>query len=1043
MRVDEIRVGQLIGPVLVDVEGSFTGDDETFEVEFPRRGGVGRLLLVHGGRPHAVVSVGTDSQTLGRLADTAAPTVAWASRVDEHTALVKVRVLDAEITVGVQAIHVPEQAVVDLLAHLGADSLQDPKVDDEFVLPDTGSGPRFVIASSPSIDGIEVVGRTCRLRVDSSSGLRVVGISSGSRTAGQETLRLARGTIYLSSAPPVDSAILGALSASTAPLFDLWETYSRLELEAAKDRAGKIGQARHGRPEYRHDLVILPVRAPEDAEFLRELSRERSGTELEIVPQHVGFDANTRTLDRFIGVLEHVDVAGKAITVRRRRDQTGAISNDGLIRPYLGGAAIQAMRRQAVHDRLQRGDHEIDALGYLLREERPPTSRKGKHRPAISDAVREVIPGVITPAQQRAIDVAINTPDVAIIQGPPGTGKSQVIAAIQQRLAELAPNGASRLILLTSVQHDAVDLVAARTSIFGLPARRIAQRRSDIESPIETWRQERLAALRRFNETREHSALSRWLSDILDVYERTPYTPATAADLLEEVVDRCGGEIDVELCKQMEQRAESLRLQRNRSRLAADLKVVRGLRTTDKGHDDDGPQQAERVLRRRLSTIEGWDTEAAPLLERVAAGICDLEGTARVQSMLLDELLRTETIGGAVLADEQTRALLSEARAQVAGSRDRPLTPEEAVDLFMLDLELDEYGVEQAIGAYTAVWASTCQGSATLFVGDLDAGRTARAFPVVIVDEAARANPLDLLIPMVQAGERVILVGDHRQLPQLVDDSLQQQVGDRHRDYDASLLRDSLFHRLFRHLEQLEAESGTARAVTLDVQFRMHPVLGDFVSRVFYEPHGEGFRSGRPAEDFDHGLERFQGKVAAWIDVPSKSGQPVRSGTSFVRQVEAKVAAELAAEILAEAPNLTVGIITFYSAQQERILEELADYGITELSEDGMSITEPYRMLETDSGQRAERLRVGTVDSFQGKEFDVVILSMVRSGPARPGAIVRDTFGFLTSENRTCVALSRQRRLLLVVGDRGLADLPDADRVRGLAELAELCGEPQ
>jgi hypothetical protein len=1044
MRAEELRIGRLIGPVVVDIEGAFSGEDDSFEVDFPRRGAGGRLVLVQDGRPHAVVSVGMDAQVLERLAGSTAPTVSWASRIDEHTALVEVRVLDGELVTGMQVFSIADEVAEELLTWLGVDYLADDAVIEEFVLPDAGSGERHIISSSTSTDEIEIVGRTCRLRVDTTAGLRVIGFVPSALAAGHEMLRLARGGIELTDGDPVDSPLLGSLATSTAPLFELWETYNRLELEAAQDRAAQIGQARHGKPDYRDDdLVILPIRAAEDAEFLKELSRERSGTEVEIIPSSATFDADTRSLNRFVGTVEHVDVAGKTISVRPRRDRPGVITADGLLRPYLGGAAAQAKRREAVFSRLQCSDHGIESLGYLLREERPLTTPKPKHRPAITDAVRKIIPGTITPAQQRAIDVAINTPDIALIQGPPGTGKSQVIAAIQQRLAELAPGEKARLILLTSVQHDAVDLVAARTNIFGLPARRVAPRRSDVESPIEKWRQERLAALRRYNSTRERSLLSRWLGDVLDVYERTPYTPASAADLLEEVVDRCGGELDAALRERMEKRAESLRLQRNRSRLAADLRAVRGLRTTAEGHDDDGPRQAERLLRRRLTTIEGWNHLVAPVLERVADGASDLETIARIRSLLLDELLRSETIGGAALADEQTRLLLTEAKAKVAGSRDLPLTPEEAVDLFMLDLELDEYGVEQAISGYTAVWASTCQGSATLFVGDLSSNQTAIPFPIVIVDEAARANPLDLLIPMVQAGERIILVGDHRQLPQLVDDALQKRVGEEHTDQDAALLEDSLFHRLFRHLERLEAETGIPRAVSLDVQFRMHPTLGDFVSKVFYEPHGEGFRSGRSADDFDHGISRFRGQVAAWVDVPAALGPPKRSGTSLFRPAEAKTVAHIAAEILSEAPDLSVGIITFYAAQQERILEELADFGITELSEDGISIAAPYRMLETASGRREERLRVGTVDSFQGKEFDAVILSMVRSGAPRAGATVRETFGFLTSENRTCVALSRQRRLLVVVGDRRLADLPNAEHVRGLVELADLCGAPQ
>lgn len=1043
MRAEQVQVGQLLGPVFIDVEGTFAGEDETFEVEFPRRGAGGRTLLVHGGRPHPVVSFGSHSLELERLADAAAPTLSWAQRVDEHTALVEVRIFDAELSLGPQVVSVPAEVAEQLFEHLDSSTLDDPALLDEFVLPDLGSGSRVILGSGAAADEIHLVGRTSRLRLDTTDGLRAVELIRHTRRARGESLRIARGTFSLVDRAPVDSPLLGALATATAPMFDLWQTYNDLELAAAETRASEIGQARHGRPDYRDDLVILPIRAAEDADFLTELSRERSHTEVEIVPAEVGFEGGALAIERFIGTVEHVDTVGKTITVRQRKDRRGVITTDGLVRPHLGGAAVQAARRQAVYDRLRAGDHAIAALGPILREQRPPTTARVKHRAAVTDAVRKVVPGPITPAQQRAIDIAINTPDIALIQGPPGTGKSQVIAAIEQRLAELAPRGSARLILLTSVQHDAVDLVAARTNIFGLPARRIAPRRSDIDSPIARWRKERIAALRRYNETRQGSRLSRWLDDVLDVYDQTPSTPAAAADLLEEVVDRCGSELDVDLRTRMNDRAQALRIRRNRSRLAADLRAARGLRITPEGHADDGPQQAQRVLRRPLTTVEGWADRIVPVLERVADGTeTDLSKVADLRSALVDGLLHTEVIGGATLADQQTRDLLAAARAQVAASRDRPITPEEAVDLFMLDLELDDFGVERTIAEYTAVWASTCQGSATLFVGDFGSDRSLPPFPTVVVDEAARANPLDLLIPMVQAGERIILVGDHRQLPQLVDETLRYRVGEQSRSTDASLLDQTLFERLFRHLERLEAETGTPRAVTLDVQFRMHPALGAFVSRVFYEPYGEGFTSGRPASEFEHGISRFGDRVAAWVDVPTHLGRPTRRGTSLCRSVEARAVADLAAGILEEAPHLSVGVITFYAAQQELILEELAAYGITELSEDGVSITEPYRALETASGRREERLRVGTVDSFQGKEFDVVVLSMVRTGRASAGASDADMFGFLTSENRTCVALSRQKRLLIVVGDRSIVDLPHVEQVRGLLELAELCGAP-
>jgi len=66
-------------------------------------------------------------------------------------------------------------------------------------------------------------------------------------------------------------------------------------------------------------------------------------------------------------------------------------------------------------------------------------------------------------------------------------------------------------------------------------------------------------------------------------------------------------------------------------------------------------------------------------------------------------------------------------------------------------------------------------------------------------------------------------------------------------------------------------------------------------------------------------------------------------------------------------------------------------------------------------GHLKERIRVGTVDAFQGKEFDVVFLSMTRSNdlPITDNRSLRRKFGHLMLENRLCVAMSRQQRLLI------------------------------
>src|ERR1035441_10194189 len=67
------------------------------------------------------------------------------------------------------------------------------------------------------------------------------------------------------------------------------------------------------------------------------------------------------------------------------------------------------------------------------------------------------------------------------------------------------------------------------------------------------------------------------------------------------------------------------------------------------------------------------------------------------------------------------------------------------------------------------------------------------------------------------------------------------------------------------------------------------------------------------------------------------------------------------------------------------------------------------------------RVRIGSVDGFQGREFDVVFLSTTRSSrSSRAGAQGPNRFGFLVLPNRLCVAMSRQRKLLVAVGDAAM-----------------------
>jgi superfamily I DNA and/or RNA helicase len=147
-------------------------------------------------------------------------------------------------------------------------------------------------------------------------------------------------------------------------------------------------------------------------------------------------------------------------------------------------------------------------------------------------------------------------------------------------------------------------------------------------------------------------------------------------------------------------------------------------------------------------------------------------------------------------------------------------------------------------------------------------------------------------------------------------------------------------------------------------------------------------------------------------------------------------------------PNLTFGVITFYRAQVREIEDALCNEGVAERNDEGnFQVSRQWEEGRADSGKLIERLRIGTVDSFQGKEFDVVFLSMTRSNDivARETKQYQQKYGFLLLENRLCVAMSRQQRLLIVVGDLGMvkseAQKPETERfaMREFIDFYQLC----
>ena len=358
-------------------------------------------------------------------------------------------------------------------------------------------------------------------------------------------------------------------------------------------------------------------------------------------------------------------------------------------------------------------------------------------------------------------------------------------------------------------------------------------------------------------------------------------------------------------------------------------------------------------------------------------------------------------------------------------------------------LENDPEGIRETVRHYSMVLAATCQQSVSRPMADAKSGEDT-VFRTVIVDEAARSNPLDLLIPMSLAERRIILVGDHRQLPHLLEPDIEREIERSAQEETRSALQQSLFEKLFTELHKREKSDGVKRTVTLNTQYRMHPLLGQFVSEQFYEPYGEGFSSPRIEEEFAHEVSlkngiSLAGKVAAWIDVPHNL-ESESNDRSKRRPVEARRVAQEAYVVVSQHPELSVGVITFYAAQRDEILSSMSNDLTESDNEGGFRVRDQWH--QTRDGR--ERLRIGTVDAFQGKEFDIVFLSLTRSNHVQVNneATRRKRYGFLLLENRLCVAMSRQHRLLVVVGDSSMASGTEAEEsVPSLCAFRKICEE--
>ncbi|WP_159599055.1 DEAD/DEAH box helicase [Agromyces humi] len=837
-----------------------------------------------------------------------------------------------------------------------------------------------------------------------------------------------------------DREELRRLSSAENAFLAIWNEYSQLEEKAAREAAQDIGWAAYDRYRILGDgsIEFDLVRSTQAETLLDRVGGGTFGLEASLSRSFLDdrrkpdrrFGERARSADSGFVIGEaRATERGTLVLMPDREVKGGDIPDKGELYGVYTTDSIRIGRRDAAQQRVSLArTAPTRQLSLILAGRRPDPAGRLQHHAPLSARVRHLLGGEPTPAQVEAIDLAINSQDLVLIQGPPGTGKTRVIAAIQARLAELG-NGqlaSNKRVLFASYQHDAVENLIQAADDGALPAVKIGSRHRGAEDDayLQAWvsdLQQRLEARYEGEKPSELLHQLRKLRERATAYKAQPFDVPGTVDLLmwlsatAKLIDGAVAGKARRLAKRIEQELGGGGSTRAHKQVET---LARRLRSTPDSFADDGRERARDAalytpIRELLDDRQRTMLDDAATATDVHAASTNMEIIRRI---LLDKVRNARAASSIIAVRPEVHDLLQRAIDAVEA--------EVRASTSDIDLAVEDYrdavahqpgAIRKSLQSHSRALAATCQQSASGAMRDAHLG----LFDTVILDEAARANPLDLMIPMSLAQSRIILVGDHRQLPQLLDDELLPLLSQRHdSDVVELTLRQSMFERLFTTLQELARADGHKRVITLDRQFRMHPTLGRFISEQFYSPFGEHLENGiNDPGRFRHGLAQYGSSACGWIDVPASAGAEQRVGTSIARPAEARVIVTELVAALRQSDELTFGVITFYSGQVDEIWQRMHEAGLAVRNRQGLWVTNPAApFLYTARG--FPRVRIGTVDAFQGREFDIVYLSTTRSSPA--GARRSDPFGFLVLPNRVNVAMSRQRKLLIAVGDAAL-----------------------
>lgn len=318
-------------------------------------------------------------------------------------------------------------------------------------------------------------------------------------------------------------------------------------------------------------------------------------------------------------------------------------------------------------------------------------------------------------------------------------------------------------------------------------------------------------------------------------------------------------------------------------------------------------------------------------------------------------------------------------------------------------------------------------------------------FTTVIQDESSKATPAELSLPLVY-GKKNIIIGDHRQLPPMLDkeefklslnfllDKTEKREDIKKIERLKSFVLKHFDEMEISHFERLFEKIDNSLKGIFNLQYRMHPDINDVIKQ-FYIRDG-GLDCGlitptdlgvndpnmkNPASRY-HGIEieRLISKDnhVIWIDTDSPE---ILDGTSRINYGEIEAIREVLAKF--QSSDSFAQYQSFWENSEDQQIGLISFYG------------KQIKLLRNLRNEFPDiPIRVSTVDRFQGMERNIIIVSMVRSNCIATdkkqkadtnlygelGFPEQKDFGFAQSPNRLNVALSRAKRLLIIVGNSEL-----------------------